>query len=124
MDNEQVTNDLVVNVTESEVILALLEDKRLVEIHKEKRNRRFCVGDIYLGKVRKIMPALNAAFVDVGFEKDAFLHYRRDNEGSSVNSAGKINCIRDEMKYFERFMNKRPEYKEEFIKPYVSLKLF
>ncbi|MBQ5576643.1 MAG: Rne/Rng family ribonuclease, partial [Bacteroidales bacterium] len=57
-------------------MLALLEDKRLVEIHKEKRNRRFCVGDIYLGKVRKIMPALNAAFVDVGFEKDAFLHYQ------------------------------------------------
>lgn len=76
MDNEQVTNDLVINATESEVILALLEDKRLVEIHKEKRNRRFCVGDIYLGKVRKIMPALNAAFVDVGFEKDAFLHYQ------------------------------------------------
>jgi ribonuclease G len=76
-NNEQVvTNDLVINVTESEVILALLEDKRLVEIHKEKRNRRFCVGDIYIGKVRKIMPALNAAFVDVGFEKDAFLHYQ------------------------------------------------
>jgi ribonuclease G len=71
-----VNNDLVINATESEIILALLEDGRLVEIHKEKRNRRFCVGDIYLGKVKKIMPALNAAFVDVGYEKDAFLHYQ------------------------------------------------
>ena len=69
-------NDLVINATESEIILALLEDSKLVEIHKEKRNRNFCVGDIYLGKVKKIMPALNAAFVDVGYEKDAFLHYQ------------------------------------------------
>lgn len=69
-------NDLVINATESEIVLALLEDKQLVEIHKEKRNKHFCVGDIYLGKVKKIMPALNAAFVDVGYEKDAFLHYQ------------------------------------------------
>ncbi len=75
-NEQQVTNDLVINATESEIILALLEDKQLVEIHKEKRNKRFCVGDIYLGKVKKIMPALNAAFVDVGFDKDAFLHYQ------------------------------------------------
>jgi len=71
-----VNNDLVINATESEIVLALLEDKQLVEIHKEKRNQHFCVGDIYLGKVKKIMPALNAAFVDVGYEKDAFLHYQ------------------------------------------------
>ena len=69
-------NDLVINATESEIVIALLEDRQLVEIHKEKRNQRFSVGDIYLGKVKKIMPGLNAAFVDVGYEKDAFLHYQ------------------------------------------------
>lgn len=68
--------DLIVNVSESEVALALLEDKHLIELNKEKRFGKFQVGDIYLGKVRKIMPGLNAAFVSVGHEKDAFLHYQ------------------------------------------------
>ena len=68
--------DLIVNVSESEVALALLEDKQLFELNKEKRFGKFQVGDIFLGKVRKIMPGLNAAFVNVGHEKDAFLHYQ------------------------------------------------
>lgn len=68
-------NDLIINVTNSEIVIALLEDKELVELHKEKKNKQFTVGDIYLGKVRKIMTGLNAAFIDVGYEKDAFLHY-------------------------------------------------
>ncbi len=55
--------------------IALLEDKRLVELHHEKTDASFAVGDLYLGKVKKLIPGLNAAFVDVGFEKDAFLHY-------------------------------------------------
>lgn len=67
--------DLVINSTPSEVVIALLNDKRLVELHREKNNSRFSVGDIYLGKVKKVMTGLNAAFVDVGYEKDAFLHY-------------------------------------------------
>lgn len=67
--------ELFINSSSSEVEIALLEDKSLVELHKEKSNAGFGVGDIYLGKVRKIMPGLNAAFVNVGYEKDAFLHY-------------------------------------------------
>ncbi|MFW6218657.1 MAG: Rne/Rng family ribonuclease [Bacteroidota bacterium] len=67
--------ELVIDVTTSGISIALLEDKKLVELHKEKSNIQFSVGDIYLGKVKKIMPGLNAAFVDVGYEKDAFLHY-------------------------------------------------
>ena len=67
--------DLIINSGSSEAEIALLEDKALVELHKENFNSGFAVGDIYLGKVRKIMPGLNAAFVDVGYEKDAFLHY-------------------------------------------------
>lgn len=68
-------NDLIIDVSNSEVVIALLNDKRLVEIHREKSNTDFSVGDIYLGKVKKVMAGLNAAFVDVGYEKDAFLHY-------------------------------------------------
>ncbi|MDD4385979.1 MAG: ribonuclease E/G, partial [Bacteroidales bacterium] len=67
--------ELIIDVRSSEVAIALLEDKQLVELNKEKSNVQFSVGDIYLGKVKKIMPGLNAAFIDVGYEKDAFLHY-------------------------------------------------
>ena len=67
--------ELIINSSADGVEIALLEDKKLVEIHNEKMDTRWAVGDLYLGKVRKIIPGLNAAFVDVGFEKDAFLHY-------------------------------------------------
>ena len=69
------TKDLVINAASSEIAIALLENKQLVELNKEKSNLQFTVGDIYLGKVKKIMPGLNAVFVDIGYEKDAFLHY-------------------------------------------------
>ncbi|MFA6200701.1 MAG: Rne/Rng family ribonuclease [Bacteroidales bacterium] len=67
--------DLIIDVSTSGVEIALLEDKRLVEIHQEKTENSHIVGDVYLGLVKKVMPGLNAAFVDVGHEKDAFLHY-------------------------------------------------
>ena len=70
-----VNKDLIINSSSDGVEIALLEEKKLVEIHNEKMDARWSVGDLYLGKVKKIIPGLNAAFVDVGFEKDAFLHY-------------------------------------------------
>jgi len=70
-----VNKELIINSTPQGVEIALLEDKLLVELNKERVNNEFAVGDIYLGKVKKIMPGLNAAFVDVGYGKDAFLHY-------------------------------------------------
>jgi len=70
-----VSSDLIIDVTPSEIVIALQEDRKLVEITREKSGARFAVGDIYLGKIKKIMPSLNAAFIDVGYEKDAFLHY-------------------------------------------------
>lgn len=79
--------ELIINSTPSEVEIALLEDKLLVELNKEKSNNEFAVGDVYLGKVKKIMPGLNAAFVDVGYDKDAFLHYL--DLGPQVNSLQK-----------------------------------
>ncbi len=68
-------SELVVDVQQEEVSIALLEDSRLVSLQKESRNIAYAVGDLYLAKVKKIMPGLNAAFLDVGYEKDAFLHY-------------------------------------------------
>lgn len=68
-------SELIVDVQPTEVSIALTEDSRLVSLQKESRNISYAVGDIYLAKVKKLMPGLNAAFVDVGYEKDAFLHY-------------------------------------------------
>lgn len=69
------TKELIINAEPQGVEIALLEDKKLVELHSEKADASFAVGDLYLGKVKKLIPGLNAAFIDVGFEKDAFLHY-------------------------------------------------
>ncbi|MBK7347469.1 MAG: Rne/Rng family ribonuclease [Chitinophagaceae bacterium] len=69
------TKELIINTAPQGVEIALLEDKKLVELHTEKADANFAVGDLYLGKVKKLIPGLNAAFIDVGFEKDAFLHY-------------------------------------------------
>lgn len=67
--------ELVIKAAGPEIVIAQLEDRKLTELNREKSNNSFSVGDIYLGRVRKVMPGLNAAFVDVGYEKDAFLHY-------------------------------------------------
>lgn len=69
------TSELVVDVQPKEITIAVLEDKKLVELQKESQGGSFAVGNIYVGKVKKLMPALNAAFVNVGHKKDAFLHY-------------------------------------------------
>ena len=69
-------SEIVVDVSSKEVSIALLEDGKLVELQKEGKDETFALGNIYLGKVKKIMPGLNACFVDIGHEKDAFLHYQ------------------------------------------------
>ncbi len=70
-----VEKELIINSTPTEVEIALLEKSKLVELHYQKTNNNFTVGDIFLGRIRKLMPGLNAAFVDIGHKKDAFLHY-------------------------------------------------
>ena len=79
--------ELIVSATDSEIQLALLEDKQLVELHKDKTGNKIHVGDIFVGKVRKIMPGLNAAFIDVGEDKDGFVHYL--DLGPNYNSLAK-----------------------------------
>ena len=68
-------SELIIDAQPKEVSIAVLEDKKLVELQKESRDVSFTVGSVYAGKVKKLMPGLNAAFVDIGYKKDAFLHY-------------------------------------------------
>lgn len=75
MESESV-KDLIVDVSSKQVSIALMENHRLIELNKESnQGHTFSVGDVFLGKVKKILPALNAAFVDIGDEKEAFIHY-------------------------------------------------
>ena len=78
------SNELIINSTQNGCRIALLKDKSLVEFHHEEDGNKFTVGDIYLGTVRKVVQGLNAAFIDIGYEKDAFLHYL--DLGSNYNS--------------------------------------
>ena len=79
-----VNRELVISSDVSEVNIVLLEDKQLVEFHKEQSNSNFAVGDVYYGRIKKILPGLNAAFVDIGSQKDAFLHFL--DLGPQINS--------------------------------------
>ena len=78
------TSEVIIDAQPKEISIALLEDKSLVEYQNEARSASFTVGNIYIAKVKKLMPGLNACFVDVGFERDAFLHYL--DLGSQFNS--------------------------------------
>lgn len=68
-------SELVVDAKSNDISIALIEDNRLVSLQKESRDESYTVGSIYIAKVKKIMPGLNAAFMNVGYNKDAFLHY-------------------------------------------------
>ena len=85
------TSEVIVDVRAKEISIALLEDKRLVEYQQEGREAYFSVGNIYLAKVKKIMPGLNACFVNVGYERDAFLHYL--DLGIRYRSLDKYMCL-------------------------------
>lgn len=93
------SSELIIKASEEEVSIALLEDKRLVELNRSKPEQKFSVGDIYLARVKKIMPSLNAAFINVGYEKDAFLHYL--DLGPQFSTLGK---------YLTQALNRKVKY--------------
>tara|TARA_B100001079_G_scaffold264965_1_gene270075 strand:- start:307 stop:1842 length:1536 start_codon:yes stop_codon:yes gene_type:complete len=70
-----VNNELIIRSSSTSVDFALLKDGKLIELHKDEEDNQFSVGDIFIAKIRKTVSGLNAAFVNVGYEKDAFLHY-------------------------------------------------
>ncbi|MBQ7149984.1 MAG: Rne/Rng family ribonuclease [Prevotella sp.] len=108
------TSEVVIDVREKEISIALLEDKNLVEYQNEPRQASFAVGNIYVAKVKKLMPGLNACFVDVGYERDAFLHYL--DLGSQFNSYAKyikqVNSDRKRLYPFSK-ATKLPELKKD-----------
>jgi ribonuclease G len=71
----RVKTELIIRSSSSDIDFALLKDGKLVELHNETLDNNFSVGDIFLAKVKKTLSGLNAAFVNVGSDKDAFLHY-------------------------------------------------
>lgn len=81
-------NELIINKNSSGIEIALLTEKKLTQFHRESKDSAFQVGDFYLGKIKKISPALNAAFVDIGADKDGFLTYF--DLGPNVNSVRKF----------------------------------
>jgi len=84
----RVNYELFIRSSSSEVDFALLKDGKLIELHKEEEDSKFAVGDVFIAKIRKTVPGLNAAFVNVGYEKDAFLHYH--DLGPKVSSLMKF----------------------------------
>jgi len=108
------TSELVIDVQQKEISIALLEDKRLVEYQNEPRSASFSVGNIYVAKVKKLMPGLNASFVDVGSERDAFLHYL--DLGGQFNSFEKyLKQVESDRKKLYPFSKavKQPELKKD-----------
>lgn len=103
-------SELIVDVQPKDISIALLEDGRLMSLQKEERNIKYAVGDIYLGRVKKLLPGLNAAFVDIGSDKEAFLHYldlgsqfstfnafvqEAINDKTKVPQISKFKCLQD-----------------------------
>ena len=134
-----VDKELIINASETGVELALLEGGKLAEIHHQQINNNFTVGDIFIGKIRKMMPGLNAAFVDIGHRKDAFLHYtdlgpklRSLVKWSNGVIGGSINTPRlDNFKYEEEIvktgkvdqvLNKRFPILVQILKEPISTK--
>ena len=117
------TSELVIDVREKEISIALLEDKVLVEYQTEPRSASFSVGNVYVAKVEKIMPGLNACFVDVGYEKDAFLYYL--DLGTQFNSFQKyvkqVNSDRRKLYPFESAIKLPDTDKEGSIASVLSV---
>jgi len=104
-----VSKELVISTSPTEVEIALIENGKLIEIHSEKTKDTFAVGDIFLGSIRKVMPGLNAAFVDIGHRKDAFLHYT--DLGPQIKSLKKYtNNVKNNKANTQRLDNFRKRY--------------
>ena len=78
--------ELIIRTGSSAVDFALLKDGKLIELHKDEEDNNFSVGDVFIAKIRKTVPGLNAAFVNVGYDKDAFLHYLDLTRSNSIVS--------------------------------------
>ena len=69
------SKEIIIRSNSTAVDFALLKNGKLIELHKQNDSNKFNVGDIFLARTKKTIYGLNAAFVNVGYTKDAFLHY-------------------------------------------------
>jgi ribonuclease G len=67
--------EIIINATANEIRIAITEDEHLAELYVESPEKERMVGDIYLGRVARVMPGIKAAFIDIGMKQDAFLHF-------------------------------------------------
>lgn len=102
---------LIIQSSSQGLDIALLEDDRVVEFHQDVINKEYLVGDVYLGKVKKVIPGLNAAFIDIGFEKSAFLHYH-DLGFNFLN-------LNEFLKYIDQNKLGKDEYIKTFRQPLI-----
>jgi len=99
--------NLIIQSTKQGLDIALVENDKLVEFHQDVVNKEYLVGDIYLGEVKKILPGLNACFVDIGFEKNGFLHYfdlgpNIKNQNAFVKKAYRNKSFSSSPKHFNK----------------------
>ncbi|PVX51915.1 ribonuclease G [Balneicella halophila] len=106
------SKELVIDVQSDEIHIALLKDKKLQELNQEKKDNQFAVGDIYLARVKKLMPSLNACFVEVGFEKAGFLHY--------LDLGGQFNSINKFLKIVQKNKNTLSHLSKMQLLPDIS----
>lgn len=107
---------LIVDVQPDSVNIALLEDGRLMELNRESRSENFTVGNIYLAKVKKLLPGLNASFVDVGYKREGFLHFI--DLGSNFNAVAAATQIAVTNRRRPLMMNRlkgRPEVAKDAV---------
>lgn len=109
--------ELVISTKDQDVRIAVLEDGRLMELHQDSGNQGFAVGDIYLGKIKKLAPSLNACFVDIGYSKDAFLHYH--DLGPQIRSSFKFSRLsmknKHQTHWLKSFKTEKDIYKDGSI---------
>ena len=116
--------DLIINVSKGSAQLALTQGGRLIEYdHESEAKANYCVGDVYLGKVKKLLPSLNAAFVDIGDDKEAFIHYL--DLGINFRSfdffVKQINISKNYTTFFEKVAIADPLEKEGHIQDHLHV---
>lgn len=118
---------MIIRSNSSAVDFALLKDGKLIELNKEIEDNKFSVGDIFIAKIRKSVSGLNASFINVGHQKDGFLHYH--DLGPKVLSlikyvklvsAGKFNNYLLKNFRYENEIEKNGKI-EELLKPKQSI---
>lgn len=108
MRNIKMKRDIIINATDSEIRIALLEEGRLAEIFVETPDKENPVGAIYLGKVKRVAQGMNAAFIDIGDSQDAFLHF-----SDAANASSELDTGEDDEDEAPQIIRKNNQHKKQ-----------